>query len=108
MAYGAIAAAKQHGLHVPEDIAVVGFDDNPSSAHMDPALTTVRQPFYEMGRRASEILLSFVDAPRPVNGLNGWMPGAPTSIFDEPIRIKMPTSLIVRASSGASRHVTIE
>ncbi|HVB20900.1 MAG TPA: LacI family DNA-binding transcriptional regulator [Ktedonobacteraceae bacterium] len=113
MAYGAIAEAKQHGLHVPEDIAIVGFDDNPSSAHMDPALTTVRQPFYEMGRRASEILLALVDAPRPVNGLNGlnhngWMPAVPTSIFDEPIRIKMPTSLIVRASCGASSRVTIE
>src|SRR5579872_4527547 len=110
MAYGVIAAAKQHALRVPEDIAVVGFDDNPSSAHMDPALTTVRQPFYEMGRRASEILLALVDAPRPVNGLNhnGWMPGAPTSIFDEQIRIKMPTSLIVRASCGTSRRVTVE
>jgi LacI family transcriptional regulator len=77
---------------------------------MDPALTTVRQPFYEMGRRASEILLALVDAPRPVNALNhnSWMPGVPTSIFDEPIRIKMPTTLIVRASCGASRRVTIE
>ena len=110
MAYGAIAAAKQYGLRIPEDIAIVGFDDNPSSAHTDPALTTVRQPFYEMGRRASEILLTLVDAPRPVNGLNhnGWKPAAPTTMFDEVIRIKMPTSLIVRASCGAPRHATIE
>jgi LacI family transcriptional regulator, galactose operon repressor len=108
MAYGAIAAAKQCGLRVPEDIAVVGFDDNPSSAHTDPTLTTVRQPFYEMGRRASEVLLSLVDAPRPVNGLNGWTSGAPTSIFDQLIRIKMPTSLIVRASCGANRRSTFE
>ncbi len=112
MAYGAIAAAEQRGLRVPEDIAVVGFDDNPSSAHMEPALTTVRQPFYEMGRRASEILLSLVDAPRPVNGLNhnGRLSGIPASApgFDEPVRIKMPTSLVVRASCGAVRRVTIE
>jgi len=110
MAYGAISAAQQRGLRVPEDVAVVGFDDNPSSAHMEPALTTVRQPFYEMGRRASEILLALVDIPRPVNGLNynGRLSGVPASIFDEPIRIKMPTSLIVRASCGASRRVTIE
>jgi LacI family transcriptional regulator len=107
MAYGAIAAAQQRGLLVPEDIAVVGFDDNPSSAHMEPALTTVRQPFYEMGRRATEILLNLVDAPRPVNGPNhnGRMSA---SMFDEPVRIKLPTSLIVRASCGASHRVTVE
>src|SRR5258708_11493725 len=77
MAYGAISAAEQRGLRVPEDMAVVGFDDNPSSAHMEPALTTVRQPFYEMGCRSSEILLALVDAAHPVNGLyyNGRMPG---------------------------------
>jgi LacI family transcriptional regulator len=110
MAYGAISAVEQRGLRVPEDIAVVGFDDNPSSAHMEPALTTVRQPFYEMGRRASEILLALLDAPRPLNGLNhnGKISGVPTSLFDEPISIKMPTSLIVRASCGASKRVTIE
>ena len=110
MAYGAITAAEQRGLRVPEDIAVVGFDDNPTSAHMEPALTTVRQPFYEMGRRASEILLALVDAPRPVNGLNrnGRVSEVPPSIFSESIRIKMPTSLIVRASCGASHRATIE
>ena len=111
MAYGAIAAAELRGLRVPEDVAVVGFDDNPSSAHMEPGLTTVRQPFYEMGRRACEILLALVDTPRPVTGLNhhnGRMSGAPASLFDEPVRIKMPTSFIVRASCGASRGVTIE
>lgn len=111
MAYGAISAAEQRGLRVPDDVAVVGFDDNPSSAHMEPALTTVRQPFYEMGRRACEILLALVDSPRPVNGLNhhnGWMPGASASLFDEPVHVKMPTSFIVRASCGASRRVTIE
>ena len=110
MAYGAISAAQQRGLHVPEDMAVVGFDDNPASAHMEPALTTVRQPFYEMGRRACEILLTLVDTPHPVNGpnRNGRISGVPASIFDVPIRIKMPTSLIVRASCGASRRVTTE
>ncbi len=111
MAYGAISAIEQRGLCVPEDVAVVGFDDNPSSAHMEPALTTVRQPFYEMGRRACELLLALVDTPRSVNGLNhsnGWMPGASASLFDEPAHIKMPTSFIVRASCGASHRVTIE
>ncbi len=109
MAYGVITAAEQRGLRVPEDIGVVGFDDNPNSAHMEPALTTVRQPFYEMGRRAIEILLSLVEAPRPVNGLNrnGRVSEAPTTLFSGSIHIKMPTSLIVRASCGASRRATI-
>src|SRR5260370_21977399 len=108
MAYGAISAAEQRGLRVPEDVAVVGFDDNPTSAHMEPALTTVRQPFYEMGRRASEILLALVDAPRSVSGWNrnGRVSEASSSIFSDSIHIKMPTSLIVRASCGASHRVT--
>jgi LacI family transcriptional regulator len=109
MAYGAISAAEQRGLRIPDDVAVVGFDDNPSSAHMEPALTTVHQPFYEMGRRATEMLLALVEAPRQVSGLNhnGRVIGAPPSDNPDPIRIKMPTSLIVRASCGASRGVTI-
>jgi LacI family transcriptional regulator len=110
MAYGAISACEQRDLRVPDDIAVVGFDDNPTSAHMEPALTTVRQPFYEMGRRASEILLALVDAPRPVSGLNrnGRVSEASSSIFSDSIHIKMPTSLIVRASCGASHRATIQ
>ncbi|HEV2580564.1 MAG TPA: LacI family DNA-binding transcriptional regulator [Ktedonobacteraceae bacterium] len=109
MAYGAISAAEQRGLSVPEDMAVVGFDDNPTSAHMEPALTTVRQPFYELGRRATEMLLALVETPRYVNGLNhnGRVLGAPSSTASESIRIKLPTSLIVRTSCGASRGVTM-
>lgn len=110
MAYGVIAAAEQRNLSVPEDIAVVGFDDNPSSAHMHPPLTTVRQPFYEVGRRATEILLSLVDAPRHINSLssNGRLRDAAASPFSEPIRIKMPTSLIVRTSCGAPHSTAIQ
>jgi LacI family transcriptional regulator len=107
MAYGAISAASQRGLRVPEDIAVVGFDDNPTSAHMEPALTTVYQPFYEMGQRAAELLLALVDTPRYINGpnYNGRVLDAHSTLITEPIRIKMPTRLIVRASCGASRGV---
>jgi LacI family transcriptional regulator len=107
MAYGAIAAVQQHGLRVPQDVAVVGFDDNPSSAEMQPALTTVRQPFYEMGQRACKLLLALVDTPQPVSGPNhnGRMANIPPIVSPETIRIKMPTPLIVRASCGAElRH----
>jgi LacI family transcriptional regulator len=61
MAYGALTTATAHGLRVPDDLALVGFDDIYSSAHMIPALTTVRQPFTEMGQRATELLLSLLD-----------------------------------------------
>ncbi len=109
MAYGAIAAAEQRGLHVPEDIAVVGFDDNPSSAHMQPALTTVRQPFYEMGCQATKLLLALLEAPRAANNLNsnGHIAAITSPVIPDTFRIKMPTNLIVRASCGASQRATI-
>jgi LacI family transcriptional regulator len=104
MAYGVIAAARQRGLRVPEDIAVVGFDDNLTSAHMEPALTTVRQPFYDMGCATAGMLLALVDAARSAAkgaNHNGRVPGASLPMSLESLRINMPTSLIVRASCGA-------
>jgi DNA-binding LacI/PurR family transcriptional regulator len=59
-AIGAIAALHEAGLHVPRDVSVVGFDDIPSAATVHPALTTVRQPLYEMGRTAAQKLLSLI------------------------------------------------
>ena len=56
MASGAIAAAHQAGLRVPEDISIVGFDDTENAAAMWPALTTVRQPIRDMARMAIELL----------------------------------------------------
>ena len=50
MAIGALHAAESHGLHVPVDISVVGFDDLPISAFMNPALTTVHMPIWEIAR----------------------------------------------------------
>lgn len=57
-AIGAIQAIRGAGLRVPEDISVVGFDDIPSAAYQNPALTTIRQPMREMGRIAVRQLLS--------------------------------------------------
>src|ERR1700676_3346537 len=65
-AMGAIRALREAGLHVPEDVSVVGFDDIQSAAFQNPALTTVRQPLREMGRAAAEILLKRINRPGSV------------------------------------------
>jgi LacI family transcriptional regulator len=56
-AIGAIRACKDHGLRVPEDVSVVGFDDIRSAAFYNPSLTTIRQPLNQMGIVAARILL---------------------------------------------------
>lgn len=57
LAVGAMRAAREHGLHVPGDLAVVGFDDIPLAMYVEPPLTTIRQPLAEMGRLGAEMLL---------------------------------------------------
>jgi LacI family transcriptional regulator len=56
-AFGAIRALVDHGLRVPEDVSVVGFDDIQSAAFHHPSLTTIRQPLNQMGQVAARILL---------------------------------------------------
>ena len=56
-AIGAIRALKNHGLRVPEDVSIVGFDDIQSAAFHNPSLTTIRQPLQQMGGVAARILL---------------------------------------------------
>jgi LacI family transcriptional regulator len=58
MAIGAIDVARELGLRVPADVAIVGFDDVDAATIVTPTLTTVRNPAYETGRRAGELLLS--------------------------------------------------
>lgn len=104
MAYGVLDAAEEVGLHLPGDLAVVGFDDIAPSAHVRPALTTIRQPLYEMGRQGIELLLSLVDSPRlvassrPPVSLNNSLQHVLTGT--KPIRVQLPSSLVVRESSG--------
>jgi DNA-binding LacI/PurR family transcriptional regulator len=58
MAVGAMRALRSAGLHVPGDVAVVGFDDSPVCRHTAPELTTVRQPVVELGRVMADLLVT--------------------------------------------------
>lgn len=87
MAIGAMRAALEAGLRIPEDIAFVGFDDVPISNHREPGLTTMRQPFHQFGVSAVEILIDLIE-----NGA------------DPPRRVIMGTELIIRESCGASKR----
>lgn len=66
MAVGALRALQRAGRRVPDDVAVVGFDDSPIAGRVRPRLTTVRQPIEDMGVRMARELLSRIagDAPR--------------------------------------------
>ena len=63
MAIGALHALHEQGLRVPEDIAVVGFDDTDCAAYLTPSLTSVSQPFAELGRLALHRLLELLEDP---------------------------------------------
>jgi LacI family transcriptional regulator len=112
MAYGVLVAADEYGLRVPNDVALVGFDDDAPSAHVRPPLTTIRQPSFEMGQRGIELLISMIappeETPREGHALahkprQAAAAAHPPSV--QPIHIELPTSLIVRASCGAGYHV---
>jgi LacI family transcriptional regulator len=84
VALGALQALRRHGLRVPEDVAVVGFDDVPLSAFVDPPLTTVRLPAFGLGWGAAELL------SRLIGGEDVQTP-----------QVILETELVVRESSGA-------
>lgn len=84
VAYPAMYAMKQKGLRIPDDVAVVGFNNEPVSAFFSPALTSISQPIQEMGTETVRLLLKQLDA------VDGLVP--------KETRV-METQLIVRASS---------
>ena len=61
IAYGVISALEEMGISVPSDIAVTGYDDILFSKHYKPALTTVKQPMYEMGKKAAEMIMKMIN-----------------------------------------------
>ena len=84
LAFGALRALREAGLRIPDDVSLVTFDDLPVEWHDDPFITVLAQPAYELGRRATELLLARLDA------------GAPTKRQV----IVLPGELIIRRSSG--------
>ena len=65
LAFGALKALKEAGKRVPQDIAVIGFDDNKRAKKFSPPLTTVRQPLAQMGKDAVDILIRQIERPSP-------------------------------------------
>jgi LacI family transcriptional regulator len=91
MALGALQAARKIGVRVPEDLAVVGFDDVPESVYFHPPLTTVRQDMVELGRCAVRELGVMIEATQ-----QGEADVEPNTILLEP-------ELMVRESSGSPK-----
>lgn len=87
MALGAVHAAQDLGLRVPEDVSVVGFDDSVLASRMRPALTTVRQDLAAKGRAAAGALTRAIERAR-------------TGAAAEPERLVLPTELVVRRSTA--------
>lgn len=82
-AIGVLYALAEHGLRVPDDIAVTGFDDIPVARHLRPRLTTVRQPIQQLGATAFEMLYAVISGDRPAER-----------------EIVLPTTLVRRSSCG--------
>lgn len=68
MAIAGIRALREAGRRVPQDVAVVGYDDIPVAEYCDPPLTTVRQPMREVGEVATQLLIQAVEEPGTVQG----------------------------------------
>jgi LacI family transcriptional regulator len=67
MAMGVINAASEHGIRIPEDLSIIGYDDIHISKFMTPALTTIHQPKYRLGQAAVEAVLAKVKNPDNVS-----------------------------------------
>ncbi|CAG0947673.1 Catabolite control protein A [Anaerolineae bacterium] len=84
MTLGALSAIRECGLKIPDDISIVGFDDMPWASLLQPPLTAVAQPTYELGQKSAELLLARLNEP------------------DIPVaHLQLDTTLIVRGSTAA-------
>jgi DNA-binding LacI/PurR family transcriptional regulator len=83
MAVGAYRALAEAGVRVPDDMSVIGFDDIEAASYITPSLTTIRQPFEEMGQRALALLFELLNSGRATNR-----------------QVILPPELILRQSTG--------
>jgi LacI family transcriptional regulator len=83
VAFGALAAIRELGLSIPKDVAVVGFDDVRLARYINPPLTTVRLPAYELGASAADMLVKIIKGEE----------------CEE--RLLLPTELVIRESCGS-------
>jgi DNA-binding LacI/PurR family transcriptional regulator len=86
-AIGAITKLKELHRRVPEDVAVIGYDNIAIAEWYDPTLTTVDQPHYQMGQRAMQEMLKRLENP-----------GDPGEV------IQFETRLVIRHSSGGAKN----
>jgi LacI family transcriptional regulator len=89
VAIGAMGAARVRGLRIPDDVAVIGFDDVSIARYVEPALSTVRLPAYDLGWHVGQLALRLVNQERPEND-----------------RTLLAPELVIRDSSGVQipRH----
>lgn len=85
MAEGAMRALREAGLRVPQDVAIVGYDDMPNASRLAPSLTTVRQPTNRMGSLAIDTLIDIIQNPS-----------------SNKRHIVLPVELVIRESCGTS------
>lgn len=90
IALGAMAAIHEKGLCIPQDIAVVGYDDIPTAPYMTPPLTTVRIPAVEQGRLAVELLSNLMRGVSPKHS-----------------HIRLPAPLVIRESCGSKQGMSL-
>ncbi len=64
VALGVLEALKTHGMKVPDDVSIVGFDDIPLVKHLDPGLTTIHLPAWQLGKRAGHMLMKLLRKER--------------------------------------------
>jgi LacI family transcriptional regulator, repressor for deo operon, udp, cdd, tsx, nupC, and nupG len=88
MAIGAIKAVRHRGGRVPDDVAVVGFDDIQMASIFEPSVTTIAQPMFDIGKQAMKLLLQLIDGEEV-----------------ERRQFVLPDRLVIRESCGGKRRM---